>query len=235
MWSTCHPKSDEDLQECAALGKSLNRLSQPTILTLLAQNQGPMHGYIIVQAASHSPMFGGKKPDATGIYRALKRMEEAGLVSSEWETPSEGSAKRQFSLTEKGYRCLRRWIDALACYELTIEELRAQAACALGIDLPDTPECAHSLLEPNVAEVADDDDDGDGSDYDIDGGGDADDGGDVAGDGEGDDAGADSSDDAGDAAGEDGGGDAAGADSSDDAGDAGDAVGVNDEETEDPA
>ena len=118
MWSSCHPKSDEDLKECAELGKSLNRLSQPTILTLLAQNQGPMHGYIIVQQAANSPMFGGKKPDATGIYRAL-------------------------SLTDKGRRCLRRWIDALACYELTLEELRGQAACALGIDLPDAPVCSH--------------------------------------------------------------------------------------------
>ena len=34
MWSSCHPKSDEDMKECAELGKSLNRLSQPTILTL---------------------------------------------------------------------------------------------------------------------------------------------------------------------------------------------------------
>ena len=143
MWSSCHPKSDEDLKECAELGKSLNRLSQPTILTLLAQNQGPMHGYIIVQQAANSPMFGGKKPDATGIYRALKRMEEAGLVTSKWDTPAEGSAKRLFSLTDKGRRCLRRWIDALACYELTLEELRGQAACALGSDLPDAPGCSH--------------------------------------------------------------------------------------------
>ena len=44
-----------------------------------------MHGYIIVQQAAASPMFGGKKPDATGIYRALKRMEEGGLVSSVWD------------------------------------------------------------------------------------------------------------------------------------------------------
>lgn len=143
MWSGCHPKSDEDLKECAELGKSLSRLSQPTILTLLAQNQEPMHGYIIVQKAALSPMFGGKKPDATGIYRALKRMEESGLISSEWDTPQEGSAKRMFSLTDKGYLCLRRWIDALACYEKTIEELRGQAAYALGIDLPPTPTCAH--------------------------------------------------------------------------------------------
>lgn len=143
MWSSCHPKSDEDLKECAELGKSLNRLSQPTILTLLAQSNEPMHGYIIVQQAAHSPMFGGKKPDATGIYRALKRMEETGLVTSEWDTPEEGSAKRLFTLTDKGRRCLRRWIDALACYQLTLEELRVEAANALQIELPDTPVCSH--------------------------------------------------------------------------------------------
>ena len=143
MWSSCHPKSDDDLKECAELGKSLNRLSQPTILALLAKSDKPMHGYIIVQEAASSPMFGGKKPDATGIYRALKRMEESGLVTSEWDTPEEGSAKRLFTLTDKGRSGLRRWIDALACYELTIEELRADAAKALGIDLPDTPVCAH--------------------------------------------------------------------------------------------
>ena len=143
MWSICHPRSDEDMKECAELGRSLSRLSQPTILIIMAQYAKPMHGYIIVQKAADSPMFGGKKPDATGIYRALKRMEEAGLVTSEWETPAEGSAKRMFSLTPKGYECLRRWIDALACYALTIEELRAQAATALGIEVPPTPECSH--------------------------------------------------------------------------------------------
>ena len=143
MWSSCHPKSDADLQECAELGKSLNRLSQPTILTLLARSEAPLHGYVIVQQAAQSPMFGGKKPDATGIYRALKRMEEAGLVTSVWDTPEEGSAKRLFTLTDKGRNCLRRWIDALACYELTLEELRSDAADALGIELPETPMCSH--------------------------------------------------------------------------------------------
>ena len=70
-------------------------------------------------------------------------MEEAELVTSRWEMPEEGSAKRLFALTDKGRRCLRRWIDALACYELTLEELRADAADALGIELPDAPHCSH--------------------------------------------------------------------------------------------
>jgi DNA-binding PadR family transcriptional regulator len=143
MWSTCHPKSDQELKECAELGKSLSRLSQPTILCILAESEEPLHGYIIVQKAAESPMFGGKKPDAAGIYRALKRMEETELVKSQWDTPAEGSAKRLFTLTDKGRHCLRRWIDALACYELTLECLRADAAQALGIDLPDTPYCSH--------------------------------------------------------------------------------------------
>lgn len=143
MWGTCHPKTDEELVECATLGKSLNRLSQPTILTLMARANAPMHGYIIVQQAADSPMFGGKKPDATGVYRALKRMEELGLVTSHWDTPEEGSAKRLYELTDKGRACLRRWIDALACYEITIEELRADASAALGIEVPPVPYCAH--------------------------------------------------------------------------------------------
>lgn len=143
LWKACSPRTEEELIECATLGKSLSRLSQPTILTLLALNDKPLHGYVIVQQAANSPMFGGKKPDATGIYRALKRMEQAGLVSSHWETPEEGSAKRLFELTDKGRHCLRRWIDALACYKMTIEELRKSASTALGIDVPPTPYCAH--------------------------------------------------------------------------------------------
>ena len=157
MWQGCHPQNDADLNECAALGKSLSRLSQPTILCLLALSDEPLHGYVIVQQAAASPMFGGKKPDATGIYRALKRMEETGLVQSHWDTPEEGSAKRLFTLTEQGRNCLRRWIDALACYRETIQELRIMASTALGIDVPDTPVCMHGATSENANdEVAED-------------------------------------------------------------------------------
>ena len=63
MWHVCNPKSDDDLKQCAELGKSLSRMSQPTILTVLASSAEPLHGYVIVQKAAASPMFGGKKPD----------------------------------------------------------------------------------------------------------------------------------------------------------------------------
>ncbi|NHM15572.1 PadR family transcriptional regulator [Eggerthellaceae bacterium zg-887] len=141
MWHACNPKTDDDLKQCAELGKSLSRMSQPTILVVLARAEEPMHGYMIVQKAAASPMFGGKKPDPAGIYRTLKKMEEAGFVTSEWDTPTSGAAKRMFSLTDEGRAGLRRWIDALACYNATIEELRQDAANALGIPLPSQPVC----------------------------------------------------------------------------------------------
>ena len=147
MWGMCHPKDDKEMAVCSELGKSLNRLSQPTILCILAAANQPIHGYIIVQEAAKSPMFGGKKPDATGIYRSLKKLEESGYVTSRWDTPEEGSAKRLFTLTDEGRDCLRRWIDSLACYQLTLGEFRQQASNALEIDLPDAPVCAHSIPE----------------------------------------------------------------------------------------
>jgi DNA-binding PadR family transcriptional regulator len=142
MWSICNPKADGDLKACAVLGKTLSRLSQPTILTVLAASEEPLHGYVIVQRAAQSPMFGGNKPDATGVYRTLRQMEENGLVTSHWETPKAGPAKRSFQLTKEGYEALRRWIDSLACYVATINELRELASCALGIDTPPTPVCS---------------------------------------------------------------------------------------------
>lgn len=141
MWSVCNPQSDGELRECAQLGQSLSRLSQPTILTILAASDKPLHGYVIVQKAAESPMFGGKKPDATGVYRTLKSMEANGLVSSEWNSPKAGPAKRSFVLTDEGRLTLRRWIDSLACYQVTIGELRKEASTALDIAVPPTPRC----------------------------------------------------------------------------------------------
>lgn len=142
--SLCNPQTSGELRECAELGKSLSRLSQPTILAILASSPEPLHGYKIVQQAASYPMFGGTKPDAAGFYRTLKQMEEKGYISSEWDTPPNGQAKRMFSLTENGRHCLHRWIDSLACYRTSLDEFRAMAANALGIEVPADPICTHN-------------------------------------------------------------------------------------------
>lgn len=146
MWSSCHPKSDNEMNECAVLGKSLSRLTQPSILTVLASSETPLHGYAIIHEMAQGPMYGGSAPDPTGIYRILKQMENNGMVKSEWDLSESGPAKRCYTLTDEGRACLRRWIDALACYKASIEELRVAASCALDIDVPDQPIC-HAHVE----------------------------------------------------------------------------------------
>lgn len=141
MCPVCHPKANGELHECALLGQNLSRLSQPTILAILAASDEPMHGSLIVQEAANYPTFGGEKPDPAGFYRTLKKMQQTGLVSSEWDTPDSGVAKRIFTLTDEGRACLRRWIDSLACYRTSIDEFRVAASAALGISVPDDPIC----------------------------------------------------------------------------------------------
>ncbi len=152
MHSICSPKTSGELKECAVLGKSLSRLSQPTILAILAAANEPLHGYKIVSEAANYPMFGGTKPDAAGFYRTLKQMEEKGLVTAEWDTPENGQAKRMFKLTDEGRQCLHRWIDSLACYRASIDEFRAMAASALDIALPADPVCSHN--NPETADTS---------------------------------------------------------------------------------
>lgn len=146
MWSSCHPKSDNEMNECAVLGKSLSRLTQPSILTVLASHEEPLHGYAIIHEMAQGPMYGGSAPDPTGIYRILKQMENNGMVNSEWDLSESGPAKRCYTLTDEGRACLRRWIDALACYKASIEELRTVASYALDIDVPEQPVC-HAHVE----------------------------------------------------------------------------------------
>lgn len=145
MWSACHPKSEKELSECGQLGKSLSHLTQPSILAVLAKSDKPVHGYLIIQEMANGPMFGGNAPDPTGIYRILKQMENNGYVESEWDTSESGPAKRCYSMTDEGRACLRRWIDALACYSASIQDLRILASDALDIPLPDQPVCLKNL------------------------------------------------------------------------------------------
>lgn len=142
MWSVCQPKTENDYTECACMGKSLNRLTQPAILSVLNGSTESLHGYVIVQKLAETPMYGGKKPDATGVYRTLKQMEKDELVTSEWDMPDSGPAKKGFVITKKGSSTLRRWVDTLACYQAAIEELRIMVCDSLEIEVPDLPRCS---------------------------------------------------------------------------------------------
>lgn len=90
---------------CAhAAGRALSRL-EPWLLLLLAER--PAHGYDLVDrlhALSQAP-----DADRGHLYRTLRRLDEQGLVTSEWQTPRAGPARHVYTLTPAGLQALDAW------------------------------------------------------------------------------------------------------------------------------
>jgi PadR family transcriptional regulator, regulatory protein PadR len=110
-----------ELAECPCAGGTLDKLVQPAILAALAL--GPLHGYGLVERLGEIRIPGGRKPDASGVYRFLKSMEQKGLVASAWDTSQSGPAKRVYQITVAGDSCLRQWIATLEAYRDGISRL----------------------------------------------------------------------------------------------------------------
>jgi len=81
------------------------------------------YGYQLVQEMGKAglPAF-----DSATVYRTLRQLERAGLVSSFWDTSSSGPARRMYSLTKAGETVLSLWIDVLSHYQSVLQRaLRA--------------------------------------------------------------------------------------------------------------
>lgn len=107
----------------------MDRLVQPMILTIVAQ--GTLHGYKIVERMTEMPIFAGKRPDVTGVYRSLKAMEGRGLVVSTWNASRVGPAKRLYKLTKAGRACLAYWVSSLEVYRREVGQFIVLGKCAL--------------------------------------------------------------------------------------------------------
>lgn len=116
--------------DCACEGGSLDKLIQPAILVMLAK--GPLHGYRLAEQIGQTPMFGGHKPDVSGIYRFLKTMEKQGMVEATWDLAERGPAKKSYQITAAGQHCLERWITTLEQHRRGITELLRAARGAVG-------------------------------------------------------------------------------------------------------
>ena len=109
------------LSDCPCAGKNLDRFIQPAVLAVLAE--GPLHGYRVLKSLSAMPMFAGRQPDATGIYRFLKAMEDRDLVESKWDLSGSGPAKRFFTLTPAGKKCVAGWVGTIEAYHAQVGQL----------------------------------------------------------------------------------------------------------------
>jgi DNA-binding PadR family transcriptional regulator len=92
-------------------------------LLLAALEEGPRHGYAVIETLRRST--GGQLDLPTGtIYPALRRLEQAGLISGTWSVVS-GRRRREYRLTAAGKRALtgRRaeWRDFSAMISTALE------------------------------------------------------------------------------------------------------------------
>jgi PadR family transcriptional regulator PadR len=73
-------------------------------LLLAVLDGAPLHGYAIIEALT-SRSAGAINPPTGTIYPALRRLERAGHVASDWSTVN-GRDRRTYRLTAAGRRAL---------------------------------------------------------------------------------------------------------------------------------
>ena len=76
------------------------------VLILRTISWGPAHGYAIsrwIRESSADDLI----IEEGALYPALRRLEEAGLVASEWRRVDTGREARVYSLTPEGRRAMR--------------------------------------------------------------------------------------------------------------------------------
>lgn len=79
---------------------------QPRLLLLLAQQA--THGYDLMDALRATEGL-ENLADPGLLYRTLRQFEEEGWVTSTWETPTRGPARRVYQLTPAGREYLDWW------------------------------------------------------------------------------------------------------------------------------
>ena len=92
-------------------------------LLLAALEDGPRHGYAVMEALRQST--GGRLDLPTGtIYPALRRLETAGLITGSWSVVA-GRRRRDYRLTAAGARALSGkradWRDFAATVSAALE------------------------------------------------------------------------------------------------------------------
>jgi DNA-binding PadR family transcriptional regulator len=118
------------LTDCSCEGNTLDKLVQPAILVALTE--GPIHGYRLAERIDQMVGTIGGKPDASGIYRFLKKMEAGGYLISTWQAGEGGHARRLYEITPDGRACLMRWTSTLESYLQAISNLLNEAKVAIG-------------------------------------------------------------------------------------------------------
>lgn len=94
----------------SACPRRIARFLEPCLLLLLRGDA--THGYGLLEALRQFGFAPGTV-DASVIYRILREMEQAGWVSSQWDTTGSGAPRRVYTVTPDGAEYLAAWISDL--------------------------------------------------------------------------------------------------------------------------
>lgn len=86
-------------RRCGCGGGRPEGFLAPCLLLLL--HEAPVHGYELMERMERLGLWEGT-PDPGAVYRHLRRLEEEGLVTSDWATGGPGPARRLYRLTPGG-------------------------------------------------------------------------------------------------------------------------------------
>jgi PadR family transcriptional regulator, regulatory protein PadR len=101
----------ERMGACSCEMGNLYRFAEPIVLLALAR-LGESYGYLIAQEANAMAVTHAGL-DTAVIYRTLHRLEQAGNVTSSWDTEGGGPARRLYTLTDGGWHHVDEWGDVL--------------------------------------------------------------------------------------------------------------------------
>jgi len=92
-------------------------------LILSVVSRGPLHGYAVIEALKARSDGNLALPEGT-VYPALHRLEDDGLLKSEWSTAS-GRRRRVYSITRRGEKELGASRERWRLFATTIEAVLA--------------------------------------------------------------------------------------------------------------
>ena len=98
-------------QNKKGLATPRNWLEAAILLTLRESN---LYGYKLMEQLTR---FGFEAMNPGTMYRALRQMEQKGVLESQWQTTGNGPARRVYSLTQAGEAYLDLWARGLEQYQ----------------------------------------------------------------------------------------------------------------------
>ncbi len=120
---------NESADGCRCEGGQPKNFARPCLLLLLSE--APAHGFELIDPAS--------------VYKTLRQMERDGIVTSQWELPKRGPARRIYALTSDGRDLLDAWAHTLERNRAVLDGFLSRFAAHTAAEGP-RPRPAHDQL-----------------------------------------------------------------------------------------